>query len=189
MENAYCYEHDQKLLKKISEEQARLRRKEALAKQTGLQDGSLLARLVDLQLTPETLLTLPLVPLVEIAWANGTMDERQREAVLAVARQKELPENPPAAELLNNWLQARPGPEWLETWKQYLKFLCQQMSMEKFKAMKSEMMDHWLFVAEATGGVLRFQRVSRKKRAKIEELEAMLNEFAAVFSCPDRGDR
>jgi hypothetical protein len=173
----------------MAEERAHLQRVEALANQTGLQDRALLSRLVDLQITPETLDALPLLPLVAIAWVNGRMGERQRKAVLAVARQKKLAENPPAAELLNDWLQTRPGPELLESWKQYVKLLCQQMSPEQVKAMGSEMMDYGLFVAEAARGVLGFNRVSRKGRAKLEELEAMLSEFAAVFSCDTSGNQ
>jgi hypothetical protein len=184
-ESAYFHDRDRELIRKLAEAEARKKARDELANQTGIQDQGLLDRMLDGQIESKTLQALLLVPLVEIAWANGRVDERQRKAVLAAARQKGLQEDSPADQLLRSWLTAKPPGELLDVWKQYVNALAQQMSRHKLQALRDDIMDRALFVAEAAGGILGFYRVSRKEHAKLSELAKMLDEFAAAFSTED----
>jgi hypothetical protein len=183
--NAYFHNRDQELLRKLAEAEARKRRRDELANQTGIQDEELLDRMLDWQIEPEALEALFFVPLVEIAWASGRVDETQRKAVLAAARQKGIQEDSLADQKLRNWLTARPPAGLLDAWKHYVNVLAQRMSRNKLQALRDDIMDRALFVAEAAGGILGFYRVSREENAKLDELARMLNEFTAAFSAEE----
>ena len=183
-ESAYFHNQDKELLE-TRRSRAMKRRRDELVNQTGIEAQELLDRMLDWQIEPETLEVLLLVPLVEIAWANGRVDERQRKAVLVAARQKGLQEDSPGDQLLRNWLTTKPPGELLDTWKKYVNTMAQRMTRDKLQALRDDTMDRALFVAEAAGGILGFYRVSREERAKLDDLAEMLNEFAAAFTNED----
>ena len=151
-ESAYFHNQDKELLRRLAEAEAMKRRRDELVNQTGIEDQELLDRMLDWQIEPETLEVLLLVPLVEIAWANGRVDERQRKAVLVAARQKGLQEDSPGDQLLRNWLTTKPPGELLDTWKKYVNTLAQRMTRDKLQALRDDTMDRALFVAEAAEG-------------------------------------
>jgi len=184
LENAFFHKRDQELLAQLGEREAKSQRKNRLAQATGIQDQAFLDRLDDLKICPETLDALLLVPLVEIAWADGKMHTRQREAVVAAAEHAGLQNKYEAYRLLQSWLDAKPPSQLLVCWRQYVCFLCRRMRPEEMQALRDDTMDRALFVAEAAGGLLGFHRVGRQERAKLDELSSMLSELAAVFSCP-----
>jgi hypothetical protein len=185
LENAYFHKRDQELMAQMAERQAKAVRTAQLAEATGIQNQSLLDRLDDLQIRPETLGALLLVPLVEIAWADGKMHASQRQAVLSAAKQAGLHKNYDAHHLLESWLDAKPDPQLLPAWKQYVCCLSRRMSAQEMQALQDETMDRALFVAESAGSLFGFHRVTREERIKLDELSAMLNELAAVFNCPE----
>jgi hypothetical protein len=185
LENAFFHKRDLELLAQLGEREAKAQRRNQLAQATGIQDQTLLDCLDDLKIRPETLEALLLVPLVEIAWADGKMHTRQRQAVLAAAKQAELHLNYDAYRLLESWLDAKPDRRLVVAWKQYVCFLSRRMSPQEMQTLRDDTMDRALFVAEATGGILGFHRVGREERAKLDELSSMLNEVAAAFTCPE----
>lgn len=185
LEDSYCYKRDQELIERLAQRQAKAERLAGLAQATGIQDQAFLERLGELEIRAETLDALQLVPLVEIAWADGKVHAPQREAVLSAAKQAGLDKNYDAYHLLESWLDARPDETLLLAWKQYLCCLSRRMTAQQMQALQCETMDHALFVAEAAGGFFGFHRVHREERAKLDQLAAMLNEIAAAFTCPE----
>lgn len=181
LENAYFHKQDSALLDQLRERMERLEGKTKLAAATGLQDESLLDRLVALQVEPESLSALRLVPLVEVAWADGTVHLRQREAVLAAADKAGVSPGTLAYETLERWLSSRPSPELLQAWKDYVHVQAQQMDRSALEAMRNDVMDRALFVAEAAGGILGFHKVAREERAMLEKLGALLEELVSAF--------
>src|SRR6478735_273609 len=57
----------------------------ALAAVSGIEDRSLLADLLAAGIRPETFACLSLLPLCEVAWADGDISNREREAVMQAA--------------------------------------------------------------------------------------------------------
>jgi hypothetical protein len=182
LENAFFHKRDEQLLQQFRERMERLDRKTKLVEATGIQDESLVDRLVDLQIQPETLSALTLVPLVEIAWADGTVHAKQRHAVLTAAERAGLSPESDGHRLLERWLDEKPGPELLQVWKDYVHFLSARIGQAAAQAMRDDILDRAWFVAEAARGVFGFHKVAREERAKLEELTALLEELAAAFN-------
>ena len=95
-----------------------------------------------------------LVPLVMVAWADGSLDAGERAAILARAEGVELAPGSPARTLLEGWLTRKPDPKLLDAWAQLVAGLAEQMSGEEVAALKAGLLDRARAVAGASGGFL-----------------------------------
>ena len=182
LENAFFHKRDEQLLQQFRDRMERLDQRAKLAEAIGIQDEALLDQMIDLDIGPETLSALALVPLVEVAWADGRVHAKQRQAVLTAAEQSGLSPQSDGHRLLQRWLDDKPEADLLGVWKAYVRFQSQRMESAALQALRDDILDRALFVAEAAGGILGFQKVAREERAKLDELTALLEELAGAFA-------
>jgi tellurite resistance protein len=109
LEEQFFKKQDAELLQRMREQRAEQERRQALATASGVRDEAALEAMVQADIGPETLAALGLVPLVAVAWADGKLDDDEREAVLSAARGLGLEEGGPADRLLVGWRSSRPG--------------------------------------------------------------------------------
>src|SRR5262249_12906702 len=95
------------------------RTKHELRKSPGMSDGAVLDQLVALGLRANTIAALSVVPLIQVAWADGAIQDNERTAVLQGAHGKGLEEGTDGYELLQAWLKRRPGDELFTAWESY----------------------------------------------------------------------
>ncbi len=145
--------------------------KEALAAASGIVDDLVLEKLVALEIRPETITSISLVPLIEIAWADGTVDQKEKEAILSAIGKFGWTKDSVNYELLNQWLTKKPAAALLTAWKHYVEALCHKMADEEVANLKKEIMEHVTVVAEAAGGFLGFGKISAEERSMITQLE------------------
>ena len=114
-ETDYFNRRDAKLIQKIRE-RARLQEvAAALAEKLEVDAPALLQRAAGLGLTRETGAALLVAPLIQVAWADGDVTDRERAVVLDLAAARGVVAGtPPHAQLLA-WLQERPGAELFDT--------------------------------------------------------------------------
>ncbi len=86
-EDDYFRKKDRELVEKMRAAAAADRAKSELSASTGLSDPALLAELAALGFTPETVSVLPLVPIVEMAWAEGGVTAAERTLLVTLARE------------------------------------------------------------------------------------------------------
>jgi uncharacterized tellurite resistance protein B-like protein len=138
----------------------------------GIEDPTVLERLLRLGLSTETVAALSLTPLIEVAWADGKVDKKERAAVLAAAEQYGLERSDISYLLLEGRLAERPAPELLDTWKTYVRMLARALDKEIVATLRGEMMARARQVAEASGGLLGLgSKISSRELAKLDELE------------------
>jgi len=131
-----------------------------------------LGRLLDLGVGGDTLAALSLVPLVEVAWADGNVDAREREAILAAAAASGLAREGAGGRLLDGWLARAPGSDMLDAWRDYVAGVCATLSGDEKRTFKQELLGRARAVAEAAGGFLGLgDKVSDSERAVLEDLE------------------
>lgn len=139
---------------------------------TGIRDEAVLDRLVEFGIGAETLTALTLVPLVEIAWADGEIDAKERAAILDGAREQGIADGSPSLALLQEWLAHRPPPRLLAAWRDYVGVLCDEMEPEERKALKRDVLARARAVAEAAGGFLGLgSKISREEEQVYRVLE------------------
>ena len=172
LEEAFFSKHNEKLLKKLREKAEKQAQKEALAEVTGVTDDTVLEQMVANNLCSETVAALYLVPLVEVAWADGEMQDKEREAILRSAEEHGVAKDSVAHELLESWLSRAPGAELLVTWKGCVEAMRDSLDTKAFTAMRDGMLGRAREVADAAGGFLGLSTISAKEQAMLEELEA-----------------
>ncbi len=171
LEDAFFTKENARLLEQLKEKQKR----EALREMVKVEDETFLDRLIELGIGPETVLALTLVPLIAVAWADGTLDGRERDAIIKAAEEKGVSPETAGHQLLETWLSRRPERELFDSWKQYVRDIWETFTDEERQRMRERTLDWALAVAEASGGFLGvISKVSPSERVVIKELENVL---------------
>src|SRR5262245_13451089 len=108
LEDEYFHKQESTLLEMLRERSKLEEIAVALAKKLQVDDPDQLQRIVALGVTLDTGPAFLLAPLVRIAWAEGRVSDREREAVLRIARGRGLASTSPAFAQLVEWLRVRP---------------------------------------------------------------------------------
>jgi hypothetical protein len=111
LEEEYFRKKDRELVEKLRRAAAADQAREELSRQTGLSDPSVLAELQELGFTADTVILLPLVPVLELAWAEGGITPAERQMLVSLARSRGIAEGSPADRQLDAWMETRPGPD------------------------------------------------------------------------------
>jgi len=114
LEDEYFYKKNRELVERMRRATAESAARARMGQTTGLSDPELLRELQSLGFTPETVSLLPLVPLVEVAWAEGGVHGAERKLILEFARGRGIGAGSPADRQLNEWLDRRPDPHVFE---------------------------------------------------------------------------
>ena len=171
LEDAFFARHNQALVQKLRDADQAKTRRAAIAAASGITDDALLDKLAEMKIGPEMLAAIAYVPLVLIAWADGSLDAKEREAVLAGAREGGLDTRPEAQALLDAWLAAPPPPSLAEAWRGYVQAITATMSAAERDSLGREILGRARRVADATGGFLGLSsRISAAEEAVLASL-------------------
>src|SRR5215475_665352 len=120
-EAIYFRAQDEKLIQKLRENAKLEEIVKALAGSVQANNPELLRRVAALGVTLETGPAFLLAPLVQVAWANGRITDRERETVLRLAGARGIEEGSPARAQLLAWLQKRPADALFDTAMEVIK--------------------------------------------------------------------
>ncbi len=134
--------------------------------------AELVAGLTRLGIGAETLAALTLIPLVQVAWADGHMDEREKRAILAGAESSGIDPESPSFGLLRVWLERPPDPGLDALWRSYIETVCGALSVEARLRLRSGILGHARDVATSAGGVMGLGAISRSEEQVLSRLEA-----------------
>ena len=169
LEEVFFKQRDAELIAKRKKLEQMENNKKVLAEVSGIRDPKVLDKLVELEVSPSTLASLSVLPLVEVAWADGHLDEKERNAVLAEAAKGGITKGSLDYDLLDAWLKERPSSKLLEAWIHYIAGLREVMSQSELNDLKSELLSRAKKVAEAAGGFL--SKVSQEEKAILKKME------------------
>src|SRR5688500_8036273 len=110
LEEEYFRKKDRALIEKMQHAAREDQTRRELSAKTGLQDPELLKELEALGFTPDTVSLLPLVPVIQVAWAEGGVTDAERAAVVKLARARGIAQGSAADHQLSAWLSNRPAP-------------------------------------------------------------------------------
>lgn len=172
LEDAFFHRVDQKL---IADMKARMKHEEArqaLAQACPWADEAVLDVLDSSRITAESYVSLTLVPLVRVAWADGRIERNERLALLKAAHDNQCEEGSPGYQMLSAWLDDPPGEELFEAWKQYAGAISQELGPEAKQDLKNHVVERAQKVARAAGGILGLNAVSEAEQEVLDEIEA-----------------
>ncbi len=175
LEETFFAKKDRELIERLKAAKEESATKAELAELSGISDDEVLNSLVSQGISASTMAALALVPLVEMAWADQVVQDRERQAIQEAATKSGIVAGSAAAQLLEHWLNERPKAELLETWKLYVKELVGSLPAGSAAALKSEVLGRAEEVAKAAGGILGVGRFSSEEHEKFEELDTAFN--------------
>ncbi len=172
LEEEFFHKENLRLLEQLRQIKRMEESKEALAEASGISDDAILQSLLDLHIDVQTLAALALVPLIEVAWADDYLDEKEKKAILEAAHASGLEKGQVAYQVLESWLTRQPKPKLLATWVEYIRELRGQLSEEEQKSLQTSLLGRARSVAEASGGYLGLGfKVSKTEAAVLTTLE------------------
>lgn len=173
LEDEFFRRQDRQLIQKLTELQKVQVTRDALAAASGIRDEAVLSKLLDLGVHAGTVTALSLVPLVEVAWADGQLDAREKEAILRGAAQSGVTPGSTGHDLLQRWLEQPPEAGLLTAWTHLVRGLSEKMSAVEAAALRSGLLDRARAVAAASGGFLGLgAKVSDAEERVLRQLEA-----------------
>jgi hypothetical protein len=117
-EEEYFHRLDCQLIDEMRKRAAAEEQRRRMAEASRIEDPRVLKALEKLGYTHTTIILLHVVPLIELAWSDGSVSPAEREGILAVAAARGLSEDTPAWRQLAFWLENCPSPAFFEgTWR------------------------------------------------------------------------
>jgi tellurite resistance protein len=170
-EESYFRQIEAEKLQRLRSDQARAALREDLESKLGTGDAALVDRLIDLGIDRDTVEALEALPLVDVAWADGGVDDKERARVLVLAEQLGLGPDTPAHALVEGWLTRRPEPVLAETW---YRLAARPEGLRSGPERAHLVLEGAHEVAMASGGLLGFGGVSKAERAVLERIARAL---------------
>lgn len=172
LENEFFHRVDQDLIERIREKTHNEALRERLAEVTGIRDRGIVDELLQSGITAENMIALTLVPLVHVARADRVLDERERRAVLAAAKEVGIAEDTASYELVADWLNRKSTSELFEVWRHYVKWLSTVARTAHLEHLKDEITRRAKAVARSAGGILGIGSISNSEEQVLAEITA-----------------
>jgi tellurite resistance protein len=163
-EEEYFRKREEQLIDKLRQRRSEEATRGRMAERTGMADEEILRDLEALGYTPDTVVLLHLVPLVEIAWADGGVSDRERALILEAARTRGIEAGSAADQQLTTWLAARPSADLFEKTLRAIGAILEARPSEEREADGRDLLSYSMAIASASGGILGLGRVSQEEQ-------------------------
>ena len=170
LEEAFFKEENDRAVARLRKLAQMKESRKALTDVSGITDEAVLDKLLDLKVTPGILASMAAIPLVEVAWADGHVEDKERTAVLDAARSVEFGKDKVDFPLLESWLEKRPSPQLLQAWTHYVQGLAAAMEPHELEQLRHGLLDRARRIAEAAGGLLGFGKISASEQAVLDRM-------------------
>ena len=173
-EEDYFRRQDQELIEKMRRAAAADEARRALGAASGIQDPGLLREVEQLGFSAETVSLLPLVPILQVAWAEGGISADEQKLIVDLARQRGIASGTPADAQLQEWLANRPSSDVFSRAGRLISAMLTAGSATVQDLSADDLVKYCESIAAASGGILGLGKVSAGERAAIEQIQAAL---------------
>jgi hypothetical protein len=175
LEEEYFRRKDRELVEKIRRAAEVKAEHAALGSVTGLSDPALLDELRALGFTPETVNLLPLVPMLQVAWAEGGITDAERDQLLKIAAARGISEGSAASEQLIQWMVHRPADSVFAGAGRLIAAMLATGSQAVTDLSADALVKYCESIASASGGIFGvFGRVSAEEKALLDSIATEL---------------
>lgn len=173
-EHDFFYRQDQELIERMRQRadmEAALR---GLSAATGIADRELLRDLHRLGYEAETGVLLQLMPLVQVAWSDGSVSEEERKGIFHIAAQKGV-QNGRAWGRLTEYLETEPPPELFRVTLRALRESHEALPLEEREKRQGELLMQCMKIASTSGAFLGFgSKISVAEESAIKRIVSAL---------------
>jgi hypothetical protein len=166
LEEEYFRRKDQELIARLRAKAASDAEQRALGASAGVTDPEVLHELQALGFTPDTVPLLPLMPVLQVAWAEGGVTPVERMLIENLATARGIAPGSPADAQLMDWLANKPSDEVLAGATRLIRALLDSGADVVADLTADDLVDHCEKVAAASGGIFGLiGRVSAEEKA------------------------
>jgi len=141
---------------------------------SGISDRAVLRLLADLEVSSSVVAALALVPLVEVAWADGELAPEERASVLRASEEQGIRPGSAAHRLLGSWLEHRPSQGLFDAWESYIEAVLEPLEEEERERLCQHLVGRAREVARAAGNGGGPGSVSSEEERTLARIEAAL---------------
>lgn len=171
LEEQFFKEQNEALVKKMKDAALKKATADSVQKLTGIRNAQVLDALAAMNIGPAAATVMSMWPLVEVAWADGSVDEKERTVVMTQAATLGVTAESEAGQYLAHWLAEKPTHQTHDLWAAYVKELVKALKPNEKELLKNEVLGRARLVAEASGGFLGYGfSVSAAEKAALEKL-------------------
>ncbi len=170
LEEEFFAKKNQQLVDKLKATFDQQVTREKLKEATGLADPKILDRLIALQVRGETMAAFWLYPLIEVAWADGKLDRRERDAILEAAVAGGIAKGSPGFDALEAGMADGPTEAKRKVWFAYARDLSARLDPNERRLVREDLLRRARAVAEASGGILGVARVSANEQRVLDSV-------------------
>jgi hypothetical protein len=174
LEDDYFRKRDNELIEKIRRHAEMGAERRRFGQQAGVADEEILNDLQTLGFTSETVKLLHLVPLVQMAWADGGVSDGERDLIVQAARSRGIEPGSAADQQLAAWLADRPSGALFEKTLRAIGAILHALPMAEREASQRDLLAYSTAIASASGGILGFRTVSEEERQLLARISKEL---------------
>jgi hypothetical protein len=171
-EEEHFRKKDRELIEKLRQADAAAKARRALEQEAGVHDPEMLRELDQLGFTPDTIALLPLVPVLQVAWAEGSVTSAERSLVINLARSRGIAAGSAADRRLKEWLEHKPSEGTFHKATRLIAAIIDSPDRGALHASGNELFEYCDKIAHASGGIFGIGRVSPEERAALNEIAA-----------------
>ena len=174
-EEEYFHKKEKELIESLRARARAEAERQGMAEALGVADQQILKDLKELGYNRDTVTLLHLVPLLQVAWSDGSLAAPEVEQLRAAAWARGIEENSPAHQQLEEWLRLRPDDTFFERTLRVVADLLQGLPADQRKAGTGDLLSLSSQIASASGGILGLgSKVSGAERRALEKIAAEL---------------
>ena len=175
LEEDYFRRKEQEVIEKMRRNAAAEAERRRMGEQAGVADQDVLLDLQELGYTPETVMILHLVPLIQMAWAEGSVSDKERDLIVQAARSRGIGAGSSADQQLSRWLTQRPSEQLFEKTLRAIRAILEARSADERTASGRDLLSLATAIASASGGILGFGAVSDDERQLLARITRELD--------------
>jgi hypothetical protein len=172
-EDDYFRKKDRELIENLRNADAAARQRHVLEEETGLHDPEMLRELAALGFTPDTISLLPLIPVLQVAWAKSGISTAERALIVSLARSRGIAAGGPADRQLALWLDVKPSEDTFHKATRLIHAILEAPE-HRVDISAHDLIDYCDRIAHASGGIFGIGVVSPEERAALTEISSAL---------------
>ena len=176
LEEEYFWNKEKALIERLREEGRKTTERQTLSDRLETDDETLTSELQAAGITPQTLALLHLVPLIEVAWAEGEVTDRERQLIIAMAERRGAVPGDEVHLRLNQLLAHRPDDAFYDVALKGERALLARMSVDARAEALEDLEKRCAAIAETAGGILGMGAISPEERAALTHIHERLGE-------------
>ncbi len=173
LEDSFFRKRNDELLDKLRKQIILEAKRHELAIVSGIRDQHVLDRFIRLDFKPQTVAALALVPMIRVAWADGKLEDHERDAITKAAVEAGLEPTNPSYHWLITWLESPPDDELVTAWTEYVQALRATLNQDDCEELCHGLIDRAREVAESAGSLLGLTNpISKKEQSLLDDMKA-----------------